>query len=116
MASMFRAQRKVSESTTSMRWRDRSGNEGSRGESSGYVVEVMKELDEEAPGVVAVMCSDLFIVSSQIWRRVAMSGMVFASLQTRESLTSMMFEYTVDAMENMRWLFVSVFQRGKVDG
>ena len=89
---MFRAQRKVSESTTSMRWRVKSGNEGSKGESSGYVVEVTKVLDREAPGVVVVMCSDLFMVSSQIWRRVAMSGIVVASLQTKEFLTLMVFE------------------------
>lgn len=77
---MFRAQRNVSESTTSMRASDKSGNEGSKGESSGYVVEVTKVLDREAPGVVAMMCSDLLIVSSQILRRVAMSGIVWVLL------------------------------------
>lgn len=77
---MFRAHRNVSESMTSMRFGAKAGNVGSKGESSGYVVFVIKVLDNEAPGVVAVMCSERLIVSSQIWRRVAISGMVFLQL------------------------------------
>lgn len=79
---MFRAQRNVSESMTSTCFGAKSGNPGSRGERLGYVVDVTKELDREAPGVAAVICSDLLIVSLQILRRVAMSGIfsVFSRL------------------------------------
>lgn len=71
---MALAQAKVSESMTLMVESERSGNKGSKGESSGYMVRSMKVLDNEAPGVVVVMCEDLLIVSSQILRRVARSG------------------------------------------
>ena len=74
---MSRAQAKVSESTTETVLSERSGNEGSKGESSGYVVRSMSELDSEAPGVFVVMDSDRLIVSSQILRRVARSIFVF---------------------------------------
>lgn len=81
MDNMVRAQRNVSESMTSMRFGGKEGNVGAKGEREGYVVSVMKVLDREAPGVVVVMCSDRLIVSSQIWRRVAMSGMVLLLLR-----------------------------------
>ena len=67
----------MSESMTLMVSRQRSGNRGSRGESSGYVVRSMRELDSEAPGVFAVTDSDRFIVSTQILRRVDRSGSIF---------------------------------------
>lgn len=76
---MERAQAKVSESRTSMVLSVRSGNKGSRGESSGYVLRSKTELDSEAPGVLVVMDSDLFIVSSQILRRVERSGSILFS-------------------------------------
>jgi len=76
---MALAQAKVSESMTLMVSRQRSGNRASRGESSGYVVRSMRELDSEAPGVFAVIDPDRFIVSSQISRRVARSGSIFVS-------------------------------------
>ena len=74
---MALAQAKVSESMTLMVSRQRSGNRGSRGESLGYVVRSIRELDSEAPGVFVVMNSDRFVVSSQILRRVDRSGSIF---------------------------------------
>lgn len=82
---MSRAQAKVSESTTETVLSERSGNEGSKGESSGYVVRSMRELDSEAPGVFVVMDSDRLIVSSQILRRVARSGSIFVFCDCSDS-------------------------------
>jgi len=83
---MALAQAKVSESMTLMVSRQRSGNRGSRGESLGYVVRSIRELDSEAPGVFVVMNSDRFVVSSQILRRVARSGSIFVLCDCDDAL------------------------------
>jgi hypothetical protein len=56
---------------------ERFGNVGSEGERGGYVVVSIKELDNEAPGVLEAMWADLLMVSSQILRRVDRSGSIF---------------------------------------